>query len=271
MATIDLTTPEPDLIKVRLLAQQLLDLVQPPDDDNGDKAPPPPSDAGQLARQVLGAETLADARALAQAVVDAEDEPSAKRARRGKSPRARHEEAYTKLIVAVCELLAKEVKYDSFVAAGASYGAGVLPALCLPAIRFATAEAHWAKDPMAITPWSVRPYLSIKSVAGSMDVSLLPKRPGAGTQTDSAPVCNAARELLEGKAPTYMMRGSTDFEIASEKTPFAVALLRDPEDFAKLQRMVGDGVIGQAFFKACAAWAWALLKNEHDPEFPAEG
>ena len=40
MATIDLTTPEPDLIKVRLLAQQLLDLVQPPDDDNGDDAPP---------------------------------------------------------------------------------------------------------------------------------------------------------------------------------------------------------------------------------------
>ena len=30
MATIDLTTPEPDLIKVRLLARQLLDLVQPP-------------------------------------------------------------------------------------------------------------------------------------------------------------------------------------------------------------------------------------------------
>ena len=32
-------------------------------------------DAGQLARQVLGAETLAEARAFAQAVVDAEDEP----------------------------------------------------------------------------------------------------------------------------------------------------------------------------------------------------
>ena len=44
-------------------------------------------DAGQLARQVLGAETLAEARAHAQAVVDAEgggDEPSAKRARRCK-------------------------------------------------------------------------------------------------------------------------------------------------------------------------------------------
>ena len=81
MATIDLTKPEVDLIKVRLLAQQLLDLVQPNDDD----APPPPaSDARVLAQQVLGAKTIPEAHALAQALIDAEDEPSAKRRRASK-------------------------------------------------------------------------------------------------------------------------------------------------------------------------------------------
>ena len=257
MATIDLTTPEPDLIKVRLLARQLLDLVEPPDDDNGDEAPPPPSDAGQLARQVIGAETLAEAHAFAQAVVDAEDEPSAKRACRGKSPRARHEEAYTKLIVAVCELLAKEVKY---------------PGLHLPAIRFATAEAHWTKDPMARTPWSVRPYLSSFYLAGSMDVSLLPKRPGVGTQTESYQTCDAAKALLLKESKLKVDHFPIIREIAEEKrrSGLTVGLLLDPEDFAKIQRVVGDGIIGQAFFKACAAWVWALLKKEHDPEFPAE-
>ena len=28
----------------------------------------------------------------------------------------------------------------------------------------------------------------------------------------------------------------------------------------------GDGRVGQAFFKACAAWAWALLKQEHSAQ-----
>jgi len=271
MATIDLTTPEPDLIKVRLLAQQLLDLVQPPDDDNGDDAPPPPSDAGQLARQVLGAETIAEARAFAQAVVDAEgggDEPSAKRACRGKSPRARHEEAYTKLIVAVCELLAKDVKY--------------VP-LHLPALRFSAAEAHWANDPMAPTSWSVRPHLSFKSVVGSMDVSLLPIRVNTGTRTDSQVTCNAVTSLLglgRGDPPARWPESTNigrhrnqETEIPYEKSQFgpSVGLLLEPKYFAAIQRLVSDGVIGQAFFKACAAWAWALLKKEHDPEFPAEG
>ncbi len=274
MATIDLTTPEPDLIKVRLLARQLLDLVEPPDDDNGDEAPPPPSDAGQLARQVLGAETLAEARAFAQAVVDAEgggDEPSAKRARRGKSPRARHEEAYTSLIVAVCELLAKE--------------AGYVP-LHLPALRFSAAEAHWANDPMAPTSWSVRPHLSFKSVLGSMDVSLLPKRVNRGTRTDSQETCNAVvallglgRELGLGRDDRAQWPASTNIgtrnqetEIPYEKSQYGpnVGLLLEPKYFAAIQRLVSDGVIGQAFFKACAAWAWALLKNEHNPEFPAD-
>jgi len=266
MATIDLTTPEPDLIKVRLLARQLLDLVEPPDDNNGDEVPPPPSDAGQLARQVLGAATLADARALAQAVVDAEDEPSAKRACRGKSPRARHEEAYTSLIVAVCELLGKDVKYQ---------------ALHLPAIRFAAAEAHWAKDPMAPTSWSVRPHLSFKSVLGSMDVSLLPKVANTGTRTDSQVTCNAVTALLglgRGDPParwpasTNIGTMNQETEIPYEKSQYGpnVGLLLEPKYFAAIQRLVSDGVIGQAFFKACAAWAWALLKNEHNPEFPAD-
>ena len=261
MATIDLTTPEPDLIKVRLLARQLLDLVQPPDDN--EDAPLPPSDAGQLARQVLGAETLADARALAQAVVDAEgggDEPSVKRARRDKSPRERHEEAYTSLIVAVCELLAKDVKYQ---------------ALHLPAIRFATAEAHWTKDPMAPTPWSVRPYLSSSHLAGSMDASLLPQRNNSGTQTEAIPVCNAAKALLKGKwsefgGDAHVTTAIQDIAEEKKRQGPHVGLLLEPKDFAAMQRMVGDGVIGQAFFKAFAAWAWALLKKEHDPEFPAE-
>ena len=47
-----------------------------------------------------------------------------------------------------------------------------------------------------------------------------------------------------------------------------VGVLLDPEQFAKIQRVAGDSRVGQAFFKACAAWAWALLKKEHDPTFP---
>ena len=47
-----------------------------------------------------------------------------------------------------------------------------------------------------------------------------------------------------------------------------LAVLLDPEQFAKIQGAAGDGRVGQAFFKACAAWAWALLKKEHDPSFP---
>ena len=47
-----------------------------------------------------------------------------------------------------------------------------------------------------------------------------------------------------------------------------LAVLLDPEQFAKIQPFAGDGRVGQAFFKACAAWAWALLKKEHDPTFP---
>ena len=249
-------------------------------------------DAGQLARQVLGAETLAEARAHAQAVVDAEagsDEPSAKRARRDKSPRERHEEAYTSLIVAVCDLLAKPVRYPvSFTVSyngrqvtygGHPWGTGFgLPMLRLPALKFDEAEALWAKDPMAITPRSVRPELSFSVVAGSFDASVLPEHP-PGTNwhftTETWPVCYAVRNFLKGKLPPKMMRGSADVEIASEKTPLdnmTVGLLLDPGDFAKIQRMVGDGpLIGQPFFKACAAWAWALLKKEHDPEFPAEG
>ena len=244
-------------------------------------------DAGQLARQVLGAETLAEARAHAQAVVDAEaggDEPSVKRARRDKSPRERHEEAYTSLIVAVCDLLAKPVRYPvSFTVSyngrqvtygGHPWGAGFgLPMLRLPALKFDEAEAHWAKDPMAITPRSVRPELSFSVLAGSFDASVVPKQPPGTNET--WPVCYAVREFLKGKLPAPMMKGSVDVEIAPEKTPLdnmTVGLLLDPGDFAKIQRMMGDGqLIGQPFFKACAAWAWALLKNEHDPEFPAEG
>ena len=61
-------------------------------------------------------------------------------------------------------------------------------------------------------------------------------------------------------------------DIAEEKKRQGphVGLLLVPKDFAAIQRMAGDGVIGQAFFKACAAWAWALLKQEHDPDLPAE-
>ena len=47
-----------------------------------------------------------------------------------------------------------------------------------------------------------------------------------------------------------------------------LAVILDPEQFAKIQPIAGDGRVGQAFFKACAAWAWALLKKEHDPTFP---
>ena len=220
-------------------------------------------DAGQLARQVLGAETLAEARAHAQAVVDAEgggDEPSAKRARRGKSPRARHEEAYTSLIVAVCELLAKDVKYV---------------ALHLPALRFSAAEAHWAKDPMAPTSWSVRPHLSSSHLAGSMDASLLPQRNNSGTQTEPITICNAAKALLKGRwsefgGDAHVTTAIQDIAEEKKRQGPHVGLLLEPKDFAAMQRMVGDGVIGQAFFKAFAAWAWALLKKEYDPEFPAE-
>jgi len=258
MATIDLTKPEVDLIKVRILAQQLLDLVQPNDDD----APPPPaSDARVLAQQVLGAKTIPEAHALAQALIDADDEPSAKRRRASKAPRTAHEDAYATLIDAVCKLL---------------------DPLCLPALTFAAAEAHWAKDPMAPTSWSVRPHLSFKSVLGSMDVSLLPKRPGTGTQTDSQVTCNAVTALLglgRGDPParwpasTNIGTMNQETEIPYEKSQYGpnVGLLLEPKYFAAIQRLVSDGVIGQAFFKACAAWAWALLKKEHDPELPAEG
>jgi hypothetical protein len=183
-------------------------------------------DAGQLARQVLGAETLAEARAHAQAVVDAEaggDEPSVKRARRDKSPRERHEEAYTSLIVAVCDLLAKPVRYPvSFTVSyngrqvtygGHPWGAGFgLPMLRLPALKFDEAEAHWAKDPMAITPRSVRPELSFSVLAGSFDASVVPKQPPGTNET--WPVCYAVREFLKGKLPAPMMKGSVDVEIA---------------------------------------------------------
>ena len=114
---------------MRLLAQQLLDLVQPNDDD--DARPPPASDARVLAQQVLGAKTIPEAHALAQALIDADDEPSAKRRRASKAPRTAHEDAYATLIDAVCKLL---------------------DPLCLPALTFAAAETHWKKGAMASTP-----------------------------------------------------------------------------------------------------------------------
>ena len=52
------------------------------------------------------------------------------------------------------------------------------------------------------------------------------------------------------------------------RVQMTLAVLLDPEQFAKIQGAAGDGRVGQAFFKACAAWAWALLKKEHDPKFP---
>ena len=248
MATIDLTKPEVDLIKVRLLAQQLLDLVQPNDDD----APPPPaSDARVLAQQVLGAKTIPEAHALAQALIDAEDEPSAKRRRASKAPRTAHEDAYATLIDAVCKLL------DPF---------------CLPALTFAAAEAHWKKGPMATTPGCARPQLPFSCVKGCVDASFLQeglhsyrlavrKDPKACGQ-ESWRITNVDKLLAgENVAQTLEPFGTT--------TPKPeVGILLDPNQFAKIQRMAGDGPIGQEFFKACAAWAWALLKHQHDPQLP---
>ena len=128
---------------------------------------------------------------------------------------------------------------------------------------------------MAPTPWSVRPYLSSSHLAGSMDASLLPQRNNSGTQTEAIPVCNAAKALLKGKwsefgGDAHVTTAIQDIAEEKKRQGPHVGLLLEPKDFAAMQRMVGDGVIGQAFFKAFAAWAWALLKKEHDPEFPAE-
>ena len=249
MATIDLTKPEVDLIKVRLLAQQLLDLVQPNDDD--DAPPPPASDARVLAQQVLGAKTIPEAHALAQALIDADDEPSAKRRRASKAPRTAHEDAYATLIDAVCKLLNP---------------------LCLPALTFAAAEAHWKKGPMATTPWCARPELKFSCVKGCVDASFLQeglhsyrlavrKDPKAWAQ-EGWRISNVDKMLAgENVAQLEGPSGNSILEPV-------VGILLDPKQFAKIQRMAGDGLIGQEFFKACAAWAWALLKHQHDPQLP---
>ena len=248
MATIDLTKPEVDLIKVRLLAQQLLDLVQPNDDD--DAPPPPASDARVLAQQVLGAKTIPEAHALAQALIDAEDEPSAKRRRASKAPRTAHEDAYATLIDAVCKLL------DPF---------------CLPVLTFAAAEAHWKKGTMASTPWCARSDLPFSCVKGCVDSFFL--HSGLNSHRLAVMKNQEAWPNERGRI------GCVDRMLASENIAqldlsgtttrsFEVGVLLVPEQFAKIQRMAGDGPIGQEFFKACAAWAWALLKHQHDPQLP---
>ena len=69
-----------------------------------------------------------------------------------------------------------------------------------------------------------------------------------------------------------MLKGENVAKLDLPRGGFAnqmtLAVLLDPEQFAKIQPFAGDGRVGQAFFKACAAWAWALLKKEHDPTFP---
>jgi hypothetical protein len=71
------------------------------------------------------------------------------------------------------------------------------------------------------------------------------------------------KKLLNGENVAKL-----DLVGASRYVTVTVGVLLDPEQFAKIQRVAGDGRVGQAFFKACAAWAWALLKKEHDPTFP---
>ena len=146
MATIDLTAPEVDLPKARELLHKALDLLERTDDAA------PPSDAHTLALKVLRAKTLPEAQGLAQALIDAEDQPAPKRRRsNSNSPqRAAHEKAYNDLIEAVRKLLDQ---------------------LCFPVVSFDAAAKLFAKADMAATPWCARKELRSRT---SMDSTRAP-------------------------------------------------------------------------------------------------
>ena len=240
MATIDLTAPEVDLPKARELLHKALDLLE----RNDDAAPP--SDARTLALKVLGAKTLPEAQGLAQALIDAEDQPAAKRRRsNSNSPqRAAHEKAYNDLIEAVRKLLDQ---------------------LCFPAFSFDAAAKLFAKAEMAATPWCARKELPFSYVKGCMNNGVFLDAAYKSDQFNERLLSGNVAKLLSGEnvAKLDLPRGG----FANQMT---LAVLLDPEQFAKIQPFAGDGRVGQAFFKACAAWAWALLKKEHDPTFPKD-
>ena len=75
---------------------------------------------------------------------------------------------------------------------------------------------------------------------------------------------DSVAKLLNGENVAKLDSGLDGFR------QMTLAVILDPEQFAKIQPIAGDGRVGQAFFKACAAWAWALLKKEHDPTFPKD-
>ena len=237
MATIDLTAPEVDLPKARELLHKALDLLE----RNDDAAPP--SDARTLALKVLGAKTLPEAQSLAQALVDAEDQPAAKRRRsNSNSPqRAAHEKAYNDLIEAVRKLLDQ---------------------LCFPAVSFDAAAKLFAKADMAATPWCARKELPFSYVKGCMKNCALDEAYKSDQFLERL-LSENVKKLLNGENVAKL-----DLVGASRYVTVTVGVLLDPEQFAKIQRVAGDNRLGQAFFKACAAWAWALLKKEHDPKFP---
>ena len=89
---------------------------------------------------------------------------------------------------------------------------------------------------------------------------------------DNASSSNQFLERLLSENVKKLLNGENvaklDLVGASRYVTVTVGVLLDPEQFAKIQRVAGDNRLGQAFFKACAAWAWALLKKEHDPKFP---
>ena len=238
MATIDLTAPEVDLPKARELLHKALDLLERTDDAA------PPSDAHTLALKVLRAKTLPEAQGLAQALIDAEDQPAAKRRRsNSNSPqRAAHEKAYNDLIEAVRKLLDQ---------------------LCFPVVSFDAAAKLFAKADMAATPWCARKELPFSYVKGCMKNCVLDEASKSGQGVEKTQ-SYYVQKMLKGENVAKLDSGLDGFR------QMTLAVILDPEQFAKIQPIAGDGRVGQAFFKACAAWAWALLKKEHDPTFPKD-
>ena len=183
-----------------------------------------------------------DARVLAQQVLGAVTLPEAPATAQGIT-RTAHEEAYAALMDGVGQLLPI-----------------VLPAYGFSAALFSAAALNWAEAPVEHIslaadedrkiPFSFVMELLNQTVFRAANYSLDPS-----VQLASKNVAN----LLQ---PHFIP------ELESLSPDPTINDLLDPKQFAKIQRLVGDGPLGQTFFEACSAWAWALLKKKHDPQLP---